>query len=81
MEETLTLSALRPGEKAVIVRYLSVDESLLRFREMGLLPGTAVKLVRRAPLGDPIEISVRGSLLSVRVPQAALIEVARPEEA
>jgi len=70
-----TLGDLQPGEKAVIKGFLSADSAFLRFRELGLLPGTAVALVRRAPLGDPIEFNVRGSLLSVRQHEAEQIEV------
>jgi Fe2+ transport system protein FeoA len=44
---------------------------------MGLVPGTRFTLVRRAPLGDPIEISLRGSLLSLRRSEAELIEITR----
>ena len=43
--------------------------------ELGLLPGTAVEVVRVAPLGDPIELSVRGCLLSIRREEAARIEI------
>ena len=49
--------------------------SLARLREMGLLPGTELKFIRRAPLGDPLEFAVRGALLSLRGTEAALIEV------
>jgi ferrous iron transport protein A len=52
--------------------------SLTRLREMGVVPGTTIQLVRRAPLGDPIEISLRGSLLSLRRSEAELIEVTAP---
>ncbi len=48
---------------------------LSRLREMGLLPGTEVELVRYAPLGDPVEISLGGSLLSLRRREACLIGV------
>ena len=47
--------------------------------EMGLLPGTRVRLVRVAPLGDPIELRVRNYSLSVRRAEAAKIAV-NPEE-
>ena len=55
------------------------DTSMTRLRELGLLPGTTIKIIRRAPLGDPIEISVRGSLISLRANEAKLIEM-RPVE-
>lgn len=51
-----------------------------RLMEMGLLPGTRVRIVRVAPLGDPIELRVRNYSLSVRRAEAAKIAV-RPEGA
>ena len=72
---THTLADLQRGESAVITRFLSKDTRFLRFREMGLLPGTNVKFVRRAPLGDPIEFNVRGCLLSIRREEAEQIEI------
>lgn len=47
--------------------------------EMGLLPGTSVRVVRVAPLGDPIELRVRNYSLSVRRAEAARIAVNREE--
>jgi Fe2+ transport system protein FeoA len=53
-----------------------------RLMELGILPGTRVELVRVAPLGDPIELRVRGSLLSIRREEAATIAVGvEPESA
>jgi ferrous iron transport protein A len=43
--------------------------------ELGLLPGTEVEVVRRAPLGDPMEITVRGMHLSLRKSEARQIDV------
>jgi Fe2+ transport system protein FeoA len=48
--------------------------------EMGLLPGTRVTLVRVAPLGDPIELRVRGYALSIRRAEAELVDVDGVEE-
>jgi len=42
---------------------------------MGFLPGVALRLVRRAPLGDPIEVEVGGAHLALRHKDAALIQV------
>ena len=69
------LSKLPAGTHARIERYLSPDPALRRFRELGMLPGTMVSVVRRAPLGDPIEVAVGASLLSIRGEYAALISV------
>ncbi len=71
------LSDLEPGAKAIIAELPDGIPSLTRLREMGLLPGTRLEFVRRAPLGDPVEISVRGALLSLRDSEAALILVDR----
>ncbi|MCB1062801.1 MAG: ferrous iron transport protein A [Verrucomicrobiae bacterium] len=70
-----TLSQIPVGTSVRIDRYLSSDPALRRFREMGLLPGTIIRVVRLAPMGDPMEISVGASLLSLRREQAALITV------
>jgi len=72
---TETLADLKPGEMAVVRDFTSSDDTLLRLRELGVLPGTQVKLVRLAPLGDPLELSVRGSLLSVRAHEAKQIGI------
>jgi Fe2+ transport system protein FeoA len=61
----------------VVVALPAGNAALTRLREMGLVPGTRLTLVRRAPLGDPIEISLRGSLLSLRRSEADFIEITR----
>ena len=71
------LSDLEPGAWAIIAQLPDGIPSLTRIRELGLLPGTRVQFVRRAPLGDPVEISVRGALLSLRGSEASHIEVDR----
>ena len=70
------LDALKPGESGVIAR-LGGDQAIARrLMELGLVPGTPVQVVRRAPLGDPIELSVRGLHLSLRRSEASQIHVA-----
>jgi ferrous iron transport protein A len=72
------LGALALGERAV-VESLAIERPVARrLMELGLLPGTVVELVRRAPLGDPLEISLRGYRLSLRKSEAARV-VVRPE--
>ncbi len=46
-----------------------------RLMEMGLVPGTAIQLVRVAPLGDPLEIEVRGCRLSIRRQEAQAVKL------
>ena len=69
------LSDLPMGATAVVHSLQSGLPSLTRLREFGLLPGVRVQLIRKAPLGDPMEISVRGSMLSVRKTEAEAIHV------
>ena len=51
------------------------DDVALRLLEMGLTPGTAVRLIGRAPLGDPLEFELRGYRLSLRRTEAARVAV------
>lgn len=70
-----TLDQLAIGTHAV-VHHVGCDRPVARrLMEMGLLPGTAIETVRRAPLGDPLEIRLRGYLLSIRLADAALIQL------
>ena len=74
-----SLADLPLGQHAEITS-IECDRALSRrLMEMGLLPGTRVRLVRVAPLGDPIELRVRNYSLSVRRAEAAKIAV-NPEE-
>ncbi|HUY35342.1 MAG TPA: FeoA family protein [Pirellulales bacterium] len=63
------------GAKAVVRGVTGGDDVSLRLLEMGLTPGVEVRLVGRAPLGDPLELEVRGYRLSVRKSEAARVEV------
>jgi len=70
-----TLAKLPAGSTATIASLSGGRSSLTRLREMGLVPGTLVTVVRRAPMGEPIEISVRGSRLAMRNHEAAHIQL------
>ncbi|AIU70345.1 MULTISPECIES: FeoA family protein [Thermococcus] len=48
---------------------------ILKFMEMGVLPGTEVRVLKKAPLGDPIEVELRGYRLSLRKEEAECLEV------
>jgi len=72
------LSALAVGMPAVVAEINLPDAARARLMEMGLLTGTPIVLLRFAPLGDPIEIKVRGYNLSLRKHEAELILV-RPK--
>lgn len=66
----LKLSALPLGASAIVREFPARGAAFLRLREMGVLPGTPVTLVRTAPLGDPVEITVRGYRLTLRKAEA-----------
>lgn len=70
MAELVTLSSLAVGATAVLREFPKQGVAFLRLREMGMLPGTTLTLVRTAPMGDPIEIKVRGYNLSLRKSEA-----------
>jgi len=69
------LSELDPGERGKVVSVAGDAEAARRLMEMGLMRGTAVEVVRRAPLGDPLEVKVRGFMLTLRRAEAEHIEV------
>ena len=65
--QTMLLKELSPGTKGTIVGYdKKAPEYRRRLLMLGATPGTAFEVVRVAPLGDPVEIRVRGSFISVR---------------
>lgn len=78
-----TLAALRPGHTARIIAVEGDDSVALRLLEMGLTEGEEVTLLGYAPLGDPIEFSVRGYRISLRAAEAerVLVQPVGPAEA
>jgi len=72
-----TLTSLEVGCSATITEIQIEPASRARLLEMGLIVGTKVELVRFAPLGDPVEIKVRGYHLTLRKHEADLIRVQR----
>lgn len=70
------LDRLAAGERGRIVSVDCPPTIARRLMEMGLVPGVDVEVVRRAPLGDPIELLVRGVHLSLRRSEARHIDVA-----
>ena len=74
------LSELAVGSVATVRELPKQGSSFLRLREMGLLPGTLVTLVRAAPMGDPLEIKVRGYYLTLRKSEADHVFVEKQTE-
>ena len=71
----IKLSDLPVGGRALVKEFPAKDPAFLRMREMGLLAGTTLTLIRTAPLGDPLEIKLRGYHLTIRKVDAAQILV------
>ncbi len=69
----MTLDKLGVGKKAVISAVGGEGALRCRLLDMGLIPGTTVTVVKIAPLGDPIELSLRGYALSIRKDDASKI--------
>ena len=70
-----TLKDVKVGENAVVVRLRGEGAVKRRIMDMGLTRGTEVHVRKVAPLGDPMELTVRGYELSVRKADAEMIEV------
>lgn len=70
-----TLNELSPGSRGKVVRIGAKGSLRRRILDMGLVPGVEISVKGVAPLGDPIEILVRGYRLSLRKQEAASIFV------
>jgi ferrous iron transport protein A len=70
MAAVVKLSELPIGSSATIREFPKTGAASLRLREMGLLIGTRLTLLRSAPLGDPLEIKLRGYHLTLRKSEA-----------
>jgi DtxR family Mn-dependent transcriptional regulator len=73
--EPSKLKDLKPGQKCKVVKIRGRGEINKRIVEMGLIPGSVVELERIAPLGDPIDVKVKGYHLSLRKDEAETIDV------
>ncbi|MFM1651664.1 ferrous iron transport protein A [Brevibacillus sp. B_LB10_24] len=71
----MLLSDCSIGKKAKITAMSLADSFSRRMMDLGLMPGTEVQVVRKAPLGDPIVVQVRGYQVSFRMSEASCIEI------
>jgi ferrous iron transport protein A len=71
----MTLDQLRAGQRARVEALDGDDAVVQRLLEMGLLEGEEIEVVGFAPLGDPLEIRLRGYCLSLRRREAARVRV------
>jgi ferrous iron transport protein A len=75
LDASQPLTSLAAGSSAIVTEIKIPVETRSRLMEMGLLVGSPVELVRFAPLGDPVEIKVRGYHLTLRKHEAEQIWV------
>ncbi|MDR0592095.1 MAG: ferrous iron transport protein A [Bifidobacteriaceae bacterium] len=75
---TTPLSDVPVGSTVVVAALSRSSAALRRLGEMGLTPGCELRVVRVAPLGDPVEVSLRGYRLSLRKQDAADVETVAP---
>ncbi len=71
-----TLLELKPGDKAIIEEVSESEASLMsRIMALGIVPGEVLEVLRKAPLGDPMQIKVGSTLISIRRTDCQLISV------
>ena len=71
----MTLKDMKPGDSVKIVKVHGEGAIKRRIMDMGLTKGTALSIRKVAPLGDPVEVTVRGYELSIRKADAEMVEV------
>jgi ferrous iron transport protein A len=74
-ETTLSLAELLPGESGRVIRVFDEGAADRRLMDLGLLPETPVRVLRRSPLGDPTVYELRGYRLCLREVDAARVRV------
>jgi ferrous iron transport protein A len=71
----MTLDELKPGSRCYVKRLAARDHLGQRLVDMGLYPGLNLRVVRNAPLKDPMEVEIEGRFLSLRHAEARFVEV------
>jgi ferrous iron transport protein A len=72
---TMTLDELKPGSEGRIKRLSAGDKLGQRLMDMGIYPGLRLKVIRNAPLEDPMELELDGYFISLRHDEARFVEV------
>lgn len=70
-----TLKELLPGQKGRVIKVAGGGAIRRRLLDMGVIPGAEIQMERYAPMGDPIEIKIRGYHLSLRMEEAEMVEI------
>jgi ferrous iron transport protein A len=76
----LKLNDLEPGQKGVVVSIKGGGVTRRRIMDMGIVRGSEIKVIRKAPLGDPVEFEIRDYNLTLRKKEAELIQVSLEEK-
>lgn len=76
---TATLDGLSVGQSATVAEITGDDGIAVRLMEMGVIEGESIRMIGKAPLGDPIEYELRGYRLSLRASEAARVQVTTAE--
>ena len=70
-----TLRDSKVGDTVIVTKLLGTGTVKRKIMDMGITKGTKINVLKLAPLGDPIEVSVRGYALSLRKSDAEMVEV------
>jgi ferrous iron transport protein A len=76
----LQLNDLEPGQKGIVVSIKGSGATRRRIMDMGIVRGAEIKVIRRAPLGDPVEFEIRDYNLTLRKREAERIYVSLEEK-
>ncbi len=71
----MTLDQMKPGDECRIVKIDIQGITGQRMLDMGFIPGTAINVIRNAPLMDPIDIKIKGYMVALRRSEARAVEV------
>ena len=75
MSKDFSLSQLGPGKFGRVTRLKAIGLTRRRLLDLGLIPGTKVKSIRKSPLGDPIAYEIRGAVIALRKEESSQIFV------
>ena len=70
-----TLDTFKIGERGIVKKVQGEGRVKRRMFDMGITPGVEIMLKKKAPLGDPLEVSLRGYELTLRSTEACLVEM------
>lgn len=73
--EKMRLDELKIGQKGTVLFVAGIGQLKKRILDLGITKGAPVKMIRKAPLGDPVEIEVRGYRLTLRRAECDFVEV------